>query len=155
MFTRTLFRKKTDKQLDRPQLAEVTLRKNRFFAMSTRRSFAVILGTLTTMILVNSSDALSCYDCVSVPSGPCGDPFNKESNKNRVSQCFPGYTCWKMTTSSGVKRYCDENISYNGCKSAGTATLCTCDKELCNSALQLHFAPYISLILLVVLLTLN
>jgi hypothetical protein len=100
---------------------------------------SAVMAVALVACLVGSSDAISCYDCSSVLSSGCSDPFSS-SGLTPLTGCT---TCMKVSTSlynvNTVTRTCG-GAGSSGCTTTSGVTTCYCSTDNCNSADSLAYS---------------
>jgi hypothetical protein len=138
----------------------------------------VLLAALTTVVLVTSSDAISCYQCHETGrtrNYSCSDEFK---NSWLIEKCSYDVHCFKANglfygginivgrgCRSGIPPEFSAHMSTDnvGCSESSfeenqeiqyNSTICLCDKDFCNFGQHIYVTPYVTLILLLVLVLL-
>lgn len=105
------------------------------------RTQSMLLMLVIVGLFIHSSQALRCYECSTITSSDCGDPFKSSTNT-----CTAQHFCTKiyldLNDQHTVVRGCDAG-GYSlkiGCQSetyeGNSATLCACDTDKCNGAVM-------------------
>jgi len=132
--------------------------------MATNNHLVLLLTTLTVATLINTAQAVTCYDCSSLTNAECLDPF-KNSSSLGTCTTEAGIGCSKVkATEKGVFRFverrCDNATNaFDSCGSmvveGVTLSICICVGDLCNSSQQLHCSTQHMLAALLALLFLS
>jgi len=115
--------------------------------MSVRVLLPVLLVCLGSLLCYQSVDAVKCYECNSVTSKNCLDPFNSQGISDNI--CALGNSCSKFkATSNGesvVLRGCSgitvaKDECKSGTQSGQTGEVCVCLTNDCNGASTIYIA---------------
>jgi len=110
--------------------------------MAVRVATLTLAALVAFLMLVGSTDAVQCYDCLN-----CGDPF-KSSGVGKCDNTYCSKTKGQLGGMTTVIRGCSSFAPWDGCKTVKIAgaseTTCYCTGHLCNSApgLQHHSGVY-------------